>query len=301
MVISDLLSILRNQNIRFDVRGRVDAEIDGFSSIYHYRSKTLTWLREYTTINNSDFIRPNRISCLITDNSVPMLEFVACQIIVDDPRKVFFYLVENIWGDNETPSISSKASIKDGAIVGEGTSIGDFTTISSQTTIGKDCKIGSNVSIKGKVRIGDRCVIQSGAIIGEDGFAFAKENGHPVFIKHYGGVYIGDDVSIGSCSCVCRGTIEDTMVEDEAKIDNLCHIAHNVVIGKRSIIIAGSVIMGSVHVGNDCWIATSMVRDQKHVGNNVVVGMGAVVVKDVEDGVTVAGNPARPFERKEKI
>lgn len=301
MKVLDIERLLHEKSMAYKIYGDVDIKITGFSSIYNYKDRTMTWLRNYSTIISQDFKKPECISCLISDSSIPKMDFVKCQIIVADPRKVFFDIVDFFWGDKDQTIISPRAVIYDGAEIGERTSVGDFTTISAHAKIGNDCKIGSNVSIKGNVKIGDRCVIQSGSVIGEDGFAFAKENGHPQFIKHYGGVEIGDDVSIGSCTCVCRGTIDDTVICDEVKIDNLCHIAHNVIINKRSIIIAGTVVMGSVHVGEDCWIATSMIRDQKHVGDGVVVGMGSVVVKDVADRITVAGSPAKPFERKEKI
>ena len=144
-------------------------------------------------------------------------------------------------------------------------------------------------------------MIQSGAVLGEDGFAFIKEDNAQKFVKHYGGVTLENHVSIGSQTCVCRGAIDDTYIGEYSKIDNLCHIAHNVIIGKRTIVVCLSAVMGSVHIGDDCWVATSMIRDQRHVGDNCVIGMGSVVVKDIPNGTTVAGNPAKPFVRKEKI
>ena len=232
---------------------------------------------------------------------VPFTQHAVSQIRVDDPKDVFFKIVDYYWGEDKPKGISDKACIQNGAVIGEETYVGPFSYISNQAVIGKNCYIGCNVTIKGKVHIGDDCVIQSGAVVGEDGFAFIRNVDSVNFVKHYGGVHIGNHVSIGANSCVCRGAIDDTILEDYVKIDNLCHIAHNVVIGKRTIVVCESSIMGSVHIGSDCWIASSMIRDQRQVGNTSVVGMGAVVVKDVPDNTTVAGNPARPFNRKERI
>ncbi len=295
----NILSVLDEAGIAYTAHGSVGV-LAGFSSIYQYKPQTVTWLRKIETLREIDM--PKRFTCIITGRDTPVIEQADCHIQVEDPRAVFFHVVDRLWGTTEPAAISPLACIEDGAVIGENTAIGAYTVVSSQTTIGRDCRIGNHVTIRGRVHIGDRCVIQSGAVIGEDGFAYTKgENGDLTFVKHYGGVRIGNDVAIGSHTCVCRGTIDDTTIHDMVKIDNLCHIAHNVVLEERVEVIAGAVIMGSVHVGKDSWIATGMIRDQRRVGNGAVVGMGAVVVKDVPDGVTVAGNPAKPFERKEKI
>lgn len=302
MTIKDILNFLQEKAVDFEVRGDSCADLNGFSSIYNYKAHTLTWLRKAETLEAEDFVRPEAIHCLVTGLDAPDIPLALCQIKVKDPRAVFFLVVDAFWGEKAESGISPQACIEKGAVIGENARIGAFTYISAQTTIGRDCRIGSNVTIRGKVHIGDRCVIQSGAVIGEDGFAFTKDDtGALTFVKHYGGVWMGNDVSVGANTCVCRGTIDDTVLMDMVKVDNLCHIAHNVVLQERVEVIAGAVVMGSVHVGQDSWVATSMIRDQRHVGKNSVIGMGAVVVKDVPDGVTVAGNPAKPFERKEKI
>ncbi len=293
-----LIDYLEKQGIEVIAQGDMDVEIKGFSSIYKYKVDTLTWARYSKTI---DEVETSYFQCIITDNTVPTVPKAGLHIKVSDPRAVFFMIVDKFWGIHEVALVSHQAFVDEGAQIGKNVAIGAFSYISAQTVIGDDCRIGSNVTIKGKVHIGDRCIIQSGAVIGEDGFAFTKDAGKLTFVKHYGGVWIGDDVSIGSNTCIVRGTIDDTVIKNMAKIDNLCHIAHNTEIGERVEIIAGSIVMGSVHIGNDSWIATSMIRDQRHVGTNSVIGMGAVVVKDVPDDVTVAGNPARPFERREKI
>lgn len=298
MKVTTIIDFLKNAGFFPTIIGDPEIEVNGFSSIYNYKCDTVTWARYEKTINE---VETTYFRCIITDTEALTSKEVGVQIKVQDPRAVFFAVVDHFWSKAAKREISSKAFIENGAFIGENVSIGPFSYISSETTVGRDSIIGSNVTIKGKVHIGERCIIQSGAVIGEDGFAFTKTDGNLVFVKHYGGVWIGNDVSIGSNTCVVRGTIDDTIIKDMAKIDNLCHIAHNTEIGERAEIVASSTVMGSVHVGNDTWVATSMIRDQRHVGSNSVIGMGAVVVKDVPDNTTVAGNPAKPFERKEKI
>ena len=297
-----ILSFLEQSAVPYEKTGDASVQVSGFSSIYHYKPGTLSWLRKPETLASEEFTYSGKIQCLITGADAPDLDIALCQIKVADPRAVFFSVVDAFWGQLSNKGISEHCCIEDGAKIGLGTEVGAFSHISSEATIGSNCRIGSNVTIRGKVHIGDRCVIQSGAVIGEDGFAYTKDDaGQLHFVKHYGGVWIGDDVSIGANACVCRGTIDDTVIMDMAKVDNLCHIAHNVVLEERVEVIAGAVIMGSVHVGAGSWIATSAIRDQRKIGKNCVVGMGAVVVRDVPSGTTVVGNPAKPFERKEDI
>lgn len=294
----EIFDFIKGRNESVEYSGNLETEIIGFSSLYNYKTNTLTWARHIETLDQVD---TDLFHCMITAINAPTNDKVICQLKVNDPRAVFFAVVDFFWGVKTPASISSFACVEEGAVIGKNVSIGPYTYVSSQTVIGDDCTIGANVVLKGKIHIGDRCVIQSGAVIGEDGFAYTKEPGKLVFVKHYGGVWIGDDVAIGANTCIARGTIDDTLIKNMAKIDNLCHIAHNTVIGERAEIIASTTVMGSVHIGDDSWIATSMIRDQRHVGDRCVVGMGSVVVKDVPDDVTVAGNPARPFERKETI
>ena len=301
MKIFDINNYLDSKNIKYTCDGDENTVVNGYSSIYQYKEGTISWLRKIGTLEASDFCMPDSFTCLITQKGTRRIDNVKCQIWVDNPKDAFFDILEDFWGEKTVTFISPQAVIEEGAVIGKNVSVGPFTYISSKTIIGDGTRIGSNVTIKGKVTIGKECVIQSGAVLGEDGFAFIKEENAQKFVKHYGGVTLEDHVSIGAQTCVCRGAIDDTYIGEYSKIDNLCHIAHNVVIGKRTIVVCLSAVMGSVHIGDDCWVATSMIRDQRHVGDNCVVGMGAVVVKDVPSGTTVAGNPAKPFERKEKI
>ncbi len=301
MRIGDIIEFFKSSNIPFTADGDMNQELSGYSSIYQYRRGTISWLRKAATLEDADFCMPESFACLITQEGMKNIANAKCQIQVKNPKDVFFDVLEKFWGEEDAAVISPKAVIEDGAVIGRNVSIGPFTYVSSKTIIGDGSRIGSNVTIKGKVAIGKNCVIQSGAVIGEDGFAFLKEDNALKFMKHYGGVTLEDHVSVGAQTCVCRGAIDDTRLMEYAKVDNLCHIAHNVVIGKRTIVVAGTVIMGSVRIGHDCWVATSMIRDQRQVKDNCVIGMGAVVVKDVAEGTTVAGNPAGPFQRKENI
>ena len=112
---------------------------------------------------------------------------------------------------------------------------------------------------------------------------------------------LGNNVDIGANTCIDRGTIEDTIIGDYSKIDNLCHIAHNVVIESNVFVIAQSMIGGSVLLKNDSYVAPgSIIMNQITIGNSSLVGMGAVVTKDVEDEKVVAGIPAKVIRERKK-
>ena len=132
-------------------------------------------------------------------------------------------------------------------------------------------------------------------VIGGSGFGFVKdEDGTWLEIPHVGGVVIGNNVRIGSNCCIDRGTIEDTVIGDGTKIDNLVHIAHNCKIGKNCIICAGVTFCGSVTVEDDVWLAPgTLIKEGVTIGKGAKTGLGAVVVKDVTAGALVYGNPAK--------
>lgn len=161
--------------------------------------------------------------------------------------------------------------------------------------IGADSLIHNNVVIGDGVRVGARCVIKSGAVIGEEGFGFERDElGRPIRLIHLGSVLIGDDVEIGSLTTVCRGTLDDTVIEDFSKIDDHVHIAHNVRVGRSALITACAEVSGGAVIGDEAWLGPNVSVIQKvRIGGKSLVGIGSNVIRDVPLGATVAGNPAK--------
>lgn len=195
--------------------------------------------------------------------------------------------------------------------------MGQFTYISPRVKLGKDVRIGHNCTLDGDITVGDgtviwnnvvivnrvavgkNCEIQSGAVIGHDGFGYTEdETGKKRMIKHLGGVFIGNNVLISSNVCVCRGTIDDTVICDGAKVDNMCHIAHNCVLKEDVALAYPCWLGGSTHIGKNGYLASATVRDHAVIGEGSFVGLGAVVVKNVETNTIVAGIPAKPFKKE---
>jgi UDP-3-O-[3-hydroxymyristoyl] glucosamine N-acyltransferase len=137
------------------------------------------------------------------------------------------------------------------------------------------------------------CIFKPFCIVGDFGHEIVYYNNQQYVMPHFGGVRIGKGVLIGSNTCVDAGLFDDTVIGDYTTIDNLCHIAHNVTIGKNCIIVAGSTIMGGVTIGDNTRVCSATIRDRLNVGSNVVVGMCSAVVEDAPDNCTVYGVPAK--------
>ena len=209
------------------------------------------------------------------------------------PRKDFIRAVE--WLD---ANIGFKKETKPAQISSSST-IGENVSIEENVVIGDNVIIESNVTIHQNSIIGNNTRIRAGACIGGDGFGFERDDeGKPIRFIHFGGVEIGDNVEVGSNACICRGTFSNTKIMDYAKIDNLVHIAHNVVIGEGSYIIAGAGVAGSCKIGKRVWVGpNASIVNGITIGDNATIGMGAVVISDVEEAVTMAAISARKFPK----
>jgi UDP-3-O-[3-hydroxymyristoyl] glucosamine N-acyltransferase len=167
-----------------------------------------------------------------------------------------------------------------------------LAAVDSSAVIFPGVYIGPNVTIN------KHCIIGPNTCIGQPGFGYnTLEDGTREYRQHVEGVYLAKDVHVGANTCIDQGRHRTTEIGAGTKIDNLVHIAHNVIIGKRCLIIAHTMLGGSVTIGDDAHIAPgSLIRDWRNVGANATSGLGAVVVKDIPTGETHAGNPAHNLE-----
>ncbi|MCU1715824.1 UDP-3-O-(3-hydroxymyristoyl)glucosamine N-acyltransferase [Pseudomonas sp. 5P_3.1_Bac2] len=195
-----------------------------------------------------------------------------------------------------TASIGAYAVIESGAHIGPGVSIGAQTVVGARSVIGEGGWLAPRVTLYHDVRIGKRVVIQSGAVLGGEGFGFANEKGHWQKIAQIGGVTIGDDVEIGANTTIDRGALSDTLIGNGVKLDNQIMIAHNVQIGDNTAMAGCCGISGSTKIGSNCMIAggVGMVGHIEVCDNVFVTGMTMVTRNITEPGSYSSGTAMQP-------
>jgi len=248
--------------------------------------------------------------------------FPAAKIRVSNPTRAFEQLVlkfapkpisfeaqihpSAVIGSNvrmgDRVSIQPNAVIEDGSEIGDDTVIGAGSYIGHETTIGSGCLIYPLVTIRERSRIGSRVIIHSGAVIGADGFGFEVVDGRQQKIQQLGIVQIDDDVEIGANTTVDRARFGRTWIQQGVKIDNLVQIAHNVIIGKNSVIVAQCGISGSTRVGERVTMAGQVgIVGHVEIADGSIIAAQSGISKSIPGGVWF-GYPAVPLaEAKQQI
>lgn len=196
----------------------------------------------------------------------------------------------------EGVSIGHNAVIEDGVVLGDRVQIGAGCFVGKNTELGANTRLWANVTIYHNIIMGESCLVQSGSVIGADGFGYANDKGCWIKIPQIGRVVIGSRVEIGACTTIDRGALEDTIVGNGVIIDNQCQIGHNVSLGDNTAIAGGSIIGGSTKVGSHCNIAGGCVVNG-HINitdGTTITGMGMVMKPISESGVYSSGIPLQP-------
>ncbi|ACT07977.1 UDP-3-O-(3-hydroxymyristoyl) glucosamine N-acyltransferase [Dickeya chrysanthemi Ech1591] len=193
-------------------------------------------------------------------------------------------------------SVGANAVIESGVELGDGAVIGAGCFIGKNARIGAGTRLWANVTIYHNIVLGEKCLIQSGAIIGSDGFGYANDRGNWIKIPQLGTVIIGDRVEIGASTTIDRGALDDTIIGNGVIIDNQCQIAHNVVIGDNTAVAGGVIMAGSLKIGRYCMIGgASVINGHMEICDKVTVtGMGMVMRPITEPGVYSSGIPLQP-------
>lgn len=300
------------------VIGNADRLISSMSPVENIRSDSLVFLKSRRALDliDGDMER----LCVVVDFE-PDTKGGRDYIVIDPKKKDEAFIRLLTLFDRFFPplrTISERASISPDArigedvrieefvYVGENTTIMDGTRIGSNSVIGSDCTIGKNCTLYPRVTLypgsilEDDVIVQSGAVIGSDGFGYSNIDGLNRKIPHIGGVYIEKNVEIGANTTIDRGTIDHTRIGENTKIDNLVQIAHNVVIGKNSVICAQCGISGSVKIGNNVILAGAVgLKDHIEIEDNVYVGaMSGVMERVVKKGSRLLGRPAKDFKQE---
>ncbi|MDA0707049.1 MAG: UDP-3-O-(3-hydroxymyristoyl)glucosamine N-acyltransferase [Proteobacteria bacterium] len=194
--------------------------------------------------------------------------------------------------------IAALVSIGDRSIVGDNTYIGPGSVVGADCVIGNNGRLLTNVTVVRKVTTGDRLILHPGVVIGSDGFGNAMTTDGWVKVPQLGGVRIGNDVEIGANTTIDLGTLEDTVIDDGVRIDNLVHIAHNVKIGAHTAITGQCGFSGSVVIGKRCMFAgQSGVAGHITICDDVVLYGKGLITKDItEPGIYSSSFPSEPVK-----
>ena len=179
-------------------------------------------------------------------------------------------------------SVGAFACIGEGAVIGAGARIAEHCVVGRHAQVGADTRLSARVTVADGCRIGARCIVHPGAVIGADGFGFALHQGQWVKIEQLGGVLIGDDVEIGANTCIDRGALQDTVLEDGVKLDNLVQIGHNVRVGKHTAMAGCAGVAGSATIGAHCTVGGgAIVLGHLSLADNVHVSAASVVTRSI--------------------
>lgn len=277
-----------------------DIEVKGYSQLAGIQPFTLVFAKKFKDEMLETLNGHSDILAIVTADYEGKL---GCPHIVSpNPRLDFIKTISRFFApDPPRAGIHPTAVVEEGAVIGNGVTIGANCFVSARCKIGDHTWLHANVVLDNMVTVGEHCEIKSGVVVGQSGFGFERDaDGQPVYFPHTGGVVIGDHVYIGANTCIDRGTMGNTYIDDYVKIDNLVHISHNCHLERGTFVVSGAFLGGGTHTGENCWLAANItVKEQTRINDRALVGLGAVVLKEVDEGAVMIGNPARKLEKKQ--
>jgi len=301
------------------IEGDKSISVNNISKIENATSGDITFL---SNLKYLPWIYKTNASVVVVNHELEINENINCSLIRVKDSYYAFNILLNKFSENQINhfGICKNTSIKESSILGSKVSVGNFTVIGENCKIGNNVIIMDNVSIANNTIIGDNCIIYSGvrlhsesligknciihsnSVIGSDGFGFApNEKGEYIKTPQIGNVLIGDNVEIGSNTSIDRATLGSTIISNGVKIDNLVQIAHNVTIGKNTVIAGQCGIAGSTKIGKNCQIGGQVgFIGHLTIGDNVRINGQAGVFSNIKDNTVLKGSPAideRTFNR----
>ncbi len=239
------------------------------------------------------------------------------RVVVHDPYVALVRVIGELFPpESAPPGIDPTARLGAGCELGRDVSVGPFVVLGRNVRLGDRCRLAEGVSLGDRVTVGEdtvigpravcyadatigaRVVIKGGAVLAGPGFGYLSGPAGHSRIPHVGGCILEDDVEIGSNSCVDRGSVDDTVIGQGSKLDNLVHVGHNVRIGRRCLLMAGVGIAGSTRIGDDVILAGHVgVTDHLVIGNGARIAAKSAVFGDIPAGASFSGHPARPHRQ----
>jgi UDP-3-O-[3-hydroxymyristoyl] glucosamine N-acyltransferase len=279
----------------------VEGEIVGVSSIEGATAKSVVFAVDAATLAAA--LR-SKAGLILSGKSLKTdgLETEGRVWQVADARYAFAVVAKKLKGKGFEAGVHASAVVGAGVEIGKGTSIGPGVVIGDGVRIGNDCNILARVTIYAGTVLGDRVVVQAGAVLGSTGFGYVRngETGEYLVFPQQGSLYVEDNVEVGANSTIDRGALGETRIGRGTKIDNLVHIGHNCLIGKNVIIAAQTGISGSSVVEDGAILGGQVgIGEHATVGAGVILGGGAGVLSGKKmrgPGQVFWGRPARPLK-----
>lgn len=274
--------------------GDASIEITGIAAISKAQKNQISYIS--SNKHKSDLLHSNAGAIILTKDFLSHCPTNA--LVVEDTHLAFAKLTHyfkqrsiRLNGIHPSAKINSK-NIANNCTIGEGVVVGKNCTIEANVVIGQGVEIGDNVAIQPNVsilqntKIGNDVIVSAGVVIGSEGFGNALDKkGHWHSIANLGNVIIGNNITIGANTVIDRGTLEDTHIHDGARLDNLVHIAHNVILGQDSAIAAGVTIGGSAILGRRCQVGGgAVIASHIHLADDTVITGSSTVDKHLSKG-----------------
>lgn len=284
---------------------RRQGEIDGVRPYREAGETDLAWLSAKEALyHNPNLVQFQGGLLIATSKARPELLAQANVIACANPKLAFIKVLDRFFAYKATTTWPAAG----GGQIAAGSKVAGDVSLAPGAVVGSGVEIHQGVVI-GPNSVLANCLVHAGAVIGANcsiglpGFGFEKDERHRWWrLPHLGRVVIGPMVEIGSGVCIDRGGLGDTIIERGVKIDNMVHVAHNVVIGEDTLIAAKSTLGGSCSIGPRVWIAPSVtLMNKRKVGHDAYLGLGAVVFRDVKPEHTVVGNPAKIIKIGNKL
>lgn len=292
-----------------EVLGDGNVEITGFASADCARAGDLTFAENeaYFAAGEQSLAAAILVAGPFVSSRKTVIRVPNARVAMARVLPVLFAPDEHPQGIHPSAIIDASAQVDPTAhigpycVVGARVRLGARSVLMGGNHVGRDCHLGDdvclfpNVVVYPQSQIGHRVSIHAGTVIGSDGYGYVFDEGRHRKMLHLGNVIIHDDVEIGANAAIDRGALGSTVIGQGTKIDNLVHVAHNVVIGRHCLVLGQVGFGGSTRVGDYTVIASqSGVSDHLKIGNQVTIGAKSGVMQDIPDGGKVLGIPASP-------
>jgi UDP-3-O-[3-hydroxymyristoyl] glucosamine N-acyltransferase len=266
-----------------ELHGDANLLIDGLAPLESAQPGQLSFLNQPRFLKQ---LSTSKASCVIVSPQFQQQARARGACIITDQPYLYYARVTQLWKKHlpaaTGPLIHPSAVIDPQARIHPSARIGALCVVEAGAQIGADTELKSRVTVGERCVVGERCIIHPGVVIGADGFGFAPNAGAWEKIEQLGAVRIGNDVEIGANTCIDRGALQDTVIEDGVKLDNLIQIAHNVRIGKHTAMAGCAGVAGSATIGAHCTVGGSgNVLGHLTLADGVHISAGSMVMRSI--------------------